>query len=275
MEAECLMEEPVRLDIARFGGGCLIILVRVSPGVFSWARHKKAGRLLPSTRCTKPGHRCGVKGGRDGVDAPKSDVSFWDGAPSPLILPLSWKQTFCAVCKENEEEEEEEDEGSPDFQDVACLLSCVMAAAQRTAELEDRRGVGKTQSAAAKLQRLERRRERERHQAVLSDVPTAPVPETTPPDAPVPATTAPEAPCLPQSVENEIFNLRRERDEARKERDEAVQQLEKINFSANSMRENDIKCKLMTGLTRTLFDTLHQYLVQFVKPRETSNFDTR
>ncbi|XP_049889213.1 THAP domain-containing protein 7-like [Epinephelus moara] len=133
----------------------------------------------------------------------------------------------------------------------------------------------KTQSAAAELQRLERRRERERHQAVLSDVPTAPVPETTPPDAPVPATTAPEAPCLPQSVENEIFNLSRERDEARKERDEAVQQLEKINFSANSVRENDIKCKLMTGLTWTLFDTLHQYLVQFVKPRETSKHSTQ
>lgn len=25
---------------------------------------------------------------------PKSDMSFWDGAPSPLILSLSWKQTF-------------------------------------------------------------------------------------------------------------------------------------------------------------------------------------
>ncbi|KAL7390935.1 hypothetical protein ABVT39_001570 [Epinephelus coioides] len=122
----------------------------------------------------------------------------------------------------------------------------------------------KTQSAAAKL-----------HQAVLSDVPTAPVPETTPPDAPIPATTAPEAPCLPQSVENEIFNLRRERDEARKEQDEAVQQLEKINLFANSVRENDIKCKLMTGLTWTLFDTLHQYLVQFVKPQETSKHSTQ
>lgn len=60
--------------------------------------------------------------------APKSDMSFWDGALSPLILTLSWKQTF-HVCKENEEEEEE-DEGSPDFQDVACILSCMMAAAQ-------------------------------------------------------------------------------------------------------------------------------------------------
>lgn len=58
--------------------------------------------------------------------ASKSDMSFWDGALSPLILTLSWKQTF-HVCKENEEEE---DEGSPDFQDVACILSCMMAAAQ-------------------------------------------------------------------------------------------------------------------------------------------------
>lgn len=49
-------------------------------------------------------------------------MSFWDGASSPLILLLSWEQTFRAVCKENEEEEEEEDEGSPDFQDVACVL---------------------------------------------------------------------------------------------------------------------------------------------------------
>lgn len=48
--------------------------------------------------------------------------------PHPLIFLLSWKQIFLAVCKENEEEEE--DEGSPDFQDVACLLSYVVAAAQ-------------------------------------------------------------------------------------------------------------------------------------------------
>lgn len=43
-------------------------------------------------------------------------MSFWDGPFSPLILLLSWKQTFSAFCKENKEEEEEEgDEGSSDF----------------------------------------------------------------------------------------------------------------------------------------------------------------
>lgn len=55
----------------------------------------------------------------------------------PLILLLSWKQTFLAVCKGNEEEEEEEDEGCTDFQDVDCVLSCLMAAAHRAAYLEE------------------------------------------------------------------------------------------------------------------------------------------
>lgn len=31
--------------------------------------------------------------------APKSDVSFWDVPPSPLILLLSWKQTFLCLLQ--------------------------------------------------------------------------------------------------------------------------------------------------------------------------------
>lgn len=56
--------------------------------------------------------------------APKSDVSFWDGAPLPLILSLSWKQTFPCRRMRRRKMEEENDEGSPDFQDMSCLLSC-------------------------------------------------------------------------------------------------------------------------------------------------------
>lgn len=68
--------------------------------------------------------------------APKSDVSFWDGAPSPLILPLSWKQTFRAVWKENEEEE---DEGSHWLSGRGLSSLLLMTAAQGTAELEERK----------------------------------------------------------------------------------------------------------------------------------------
>ncbi|XP_034063376.1 uncharacterized protein LOC117540700 [Gymnodraco acuticeps] len=55
-----------------------------------------------------------------------------------------------------------------------------------------------------------------------------------------------------------------------KERAEAIRELETLKMSVNTVRENDTKCKVMTGLSWTVFDTLHQYLVQFVKSQKTS-----
>ncbi|XP_034083529.1 uncharacterized protein LOC117553618 isoform X3 [Gymnodraco acuticeps] len=46
-------------------------------------------------------------------------------------------------------------------------------------------------------------------------------------------------------------------------------------MSVNTVRENDTKCKVMTGLSWTVFDTLHQYLVQFVKSQKTSKMSTQ
>ncbi|XP_062393520.1 uncharacterized protein LOC134080923 [Sardina pilchardus] len=67
-----------------------------------------------------------------------------------------------------------------------------------------------------------------------------------------------------EQLHEEIMNLRRERDEARQERLDVVMELERVRFSANSVKGNDEKCKEMTGLSWTLFETLHQFLVQFV-----------
>ena len=84
----------------------------------------------------------------------------------------------------------------------------------------------------------------------------------------------------PQDLERkllyeEMYNLRRERDEAMKERDEAIWEFKTLKFSVNTVRENDTKCKLMTGLSWTVFDTLHQCPVQFVKPQKTSKLLTQ
>ena len=73
-------------------------------------------------------------------------------------------------------------------------------------------------------------------------------------------------------LNEEIYNLRRERDEARKERDELTWQLQLQRFSANSVRDDDTGCKTMTGLSWTLFESLHQFLVQFLKPRAHAQF---
>ena len=43
-----------------------------------------------------------------------------------------------------------------------------------------------------------------------------------------------------------------------KERDEAIREFKTLKFSVNTLRENDTKCKLMTGLLLTVFETLHQ-----------------
>ncbi|XP_030278070.1 uncharacterized protein LOC115584655 isoform X2 [Sparus aurata] len=131
-------------------------------------------------------------------------------------------------------------------------------------------------------------------------VPEAPAPQSPTSEAPAPEAPAPQSPTsedqaseplVPESptseaflplqdlerkqLNEEIYNLRRERDEAMKERDEAIRELKTLKFSVNTVRENDIKCKLMTGLSWTVFDTLHQYLVQFVKVQKTSKLSTQ
>lgn len=74
---------------------------------------------------------------------------------------------------------------------------------------------------------------------------------------------------------DEVNTLKRQQDETRRERDEAVRQLEKLTFSANSVRDNDDKCKLMTGLSWTLFVTLHEFLSKFVAPQPRFKLERR
>ncbi|XP_074528919.1 uncharacterized protein LOC141798016 [Halichoeres trimaculatus] len=138
------------------------------------------------------------------------------------------------------------------------------------------------------LKRFERRRKREdakseAHPACIQ--PEAPSPEAPSPEAQSPEAQSPEAQSLeaPSPLQNlereqlydEITNLRRERDQALKERDDVIRQLEASKFSADTVRGNDSKCKLMTGLSWTVFDTLHQYLVQFVKSQENSKLSSQ
>ncbi|XP_034078352.1 uncharacterized protein LOC117550129 isoform X1 [Gymnodraco acuticeps] len=135
----------------------------------------------------------------------------------------------------------------------------------------------KTKSPRSVLQRLERRRKRE---GVQSAQPESPTSEGPAPEAPVPESPTSEAPIPLQELERkqlyeELYNLRRERDEAMKERAEAIRELEMLKMSVNTVRENDTKCKVMTGLSWTVFDTLHQYLVQFVKSQKTSKMSTQ
>lgn len=70
------------------------------------------------------------------------------------------------------------------------------------------------------------------------------------------------------SIAIEVANLRRERDEARRERDEARRELQnwsKERLSVHAIKGNDSACRAMTGLSWSVFDCLHRYLVQFIK----------
>ncbi|XP_034066061.1 uncharacterized protein LOC117542470 [Gymnodraco acuticeps] len=84
------------------------------------------------------------------------------------------------------------------------------------------------------------------------------------------------------SIAIEVANLRRERDEARRERDEArrerdearrerdearreLQNWSKERLSVHAIKGNDSACRAMTGLSWSVFDCLHRYLVQFIK----------
>ncbi|XP_034061597.1 uncharacterized protein LOC117539508 isoform X1 [Gymnodraco acuticeps] len=120
----------------------------------------------------------------------------------------------------------------------------------------------KTKSPRSVLQRLERRRKREGVQSAQPESPTS--------EAPIPLQELER-----KQLYEELYNLRRERDEAMKERAEAIRELETLKMSVNTVRENDTKCKVMTGLSWTVFDTLHQYLVQFVKSQKTSKMSTQ
>lgn len=50
-------------------------------------------------------------------------MSFWDGAPSPLILCCHGNRPSAMRTQQ-----EKEDEASPHFQDVYFILSCIVAA---------------------------------------------------------------------------------------------------------------------------------------------------
>ncbi|KAM3837924.1 plexin domain-containing protein 1-like [Diretmus argenteus] len=69
---------------------------------------------------------------------------------------------------------------------------------------------------------------------------------------------------LEKQLHEEIYNLRKERDEARKERDALTRQVQLLKFSANSVRDDDTACKTMTGLSWTLFESLHQFLITYL-----------
>ena len=103
----------------------------------------------------------------------------------------------------------------------------------------------------------------------------APASEPPAPESPTSEASIPLQDLERKQLNEEMYHLRRERDEAMKERDEVIRELRTLKFSVNTVRENDTKCKLMTGLSWTVFDTPHQYLAQFVKVQKTSKLSTQ
>lgn len=65
----------------------------------------------------------------------------------------------------------------------------------------------------------------------------------------------------------EIDRLRRERDQAREGCHHAKHNMTRERLSARAVERDDSACKAMTGLSWTVFECLHEFLVQFVKGR--------
>ena len=85
--------------------------------------------------------------------------------------------------------------------------------------------------------------------------------------------TPPEKPLSTQErkhLYDEIDNLRKERDEALKRVATLEKLLQQRSMSSDSVRDNDDKCQMMTGIKWVVFLKLFSFLSNFIKPNSTT-----